>query len=64
MERSPHHPTPSAKNETGDFGRFKEFMRKLVQVPHSEIKARIEANREAKRTSNVSRDSGASSKRT
>jgi len=54
-------PNPSAKNDPGDFERFQNFMRKLVQVPHSEIKARIEADREAK---GASRDSDASTKRT
>ena len=44
------------------FDEFTDFMRKLVQVPHSEIKAKIEADKEAKRASKVaSRDSGASS---
>lgn len=51
---------PHAKTLSGDFDKFTDFMRKLVQVPHSEIKAGIEADRKAK---TVSRASGASSKR-
>ena len=47
MPRVPEHP---AKNETGDFDRFTEFMRRLVAVPHSEIKAQLEVEKEAKRT--------------
>jgi hypothetical protein len=47
-------PRPSAKNESGDFDKFTDFMRRLVAVPHSEIKARIEAEKEAKRTSKTS----------
>ena len=35
----PVRPTPSAKNVTGDFGQFANFMRRLVAIPHSEIKA-------------------------
>jgi hypothetical protein len=49
----------------GDFDKFTDFMRRLVAVPHSEIKARLDAEKEAKRTSktSASRASGASSKR-
>jgi hypothetical protein len=45
--------------------KFTNFMRRLVAVPHSEIKAKLEAEKEAKRASKVSssRVSGASSKR-
>jgi hypothetical protein len=54
---------PNAKTLSGDFDKFTDFMRKLVQVPHSEIKARIESDREVKRASKTaSRASGASSK--
>ncbi|MGH9510860.1 MAG: hypothetical protein ACRD2U_01860 [Terriglobales bacterium] len=43
-----NHPKPSAKNETGDFGKFKNFMQRLVAVPHSEIKAKLDAEKQAK----------------
>jgi hypothetical protein len=46
-------PTSSAKNVTGDSDRFTSFMRKLVSVPHSEIKAKLDAEKESKRTSKV-----------
>jgi hypothetical protein len=42
-------PTPSAKNDTGEFGRFKSFLGRLVAVPHSEIKAQLDAEKKAKR---------------
>lgn len=46
---------PSAKNATGDSGKFTDFMRRLVQVPHSEIKAKLEAEkRTSKRASRAS----------
>lgn len=51
----PNVPIPSAKIETGSFDRFTDFMRRLVAVPHSEIKAKLDAEREAKRTSKASR---------
>lgn len=31
-----------------DFVRFKEFMRRLVAVPHSEIKAKLDAEKRAR----------------
>jgi hypothetical protein len=52
MQRKPNmasHPKPSAKNEQGDFGKFKKFMTRLVAVPHSEIKAQLDAEKLAKK---------------
>jgi len=49
-----NHPKPSAKNETGDFAKFTDVMRKLVAVPHSEIKARLDAEKRAKTRKKVS----------
>jgi hypothetical protein len=61
----PNLPTTSGKNETGDFDRFKEFARRVVSVPYSTIKARLDAEKEAKRTAKASssRASVSSSKR-
>jgi hypothetical protein len=60
----PKMPIPSAKNEQGSPGTFSDFVTRLLSVPHSEIKAKLDAEREAKRTSKVSsRASGASPKR-
>ncbi|OFW05895.1 MAG: hypothetical protein A3G20_08555 [Acidobacteria bacterium RIFCSPLOWO2_12_FULL_59_11] len=44
----PSRPNPSAKNESGEYGKFKSFMRRLVAVPHSEIKAKLDAEKKAK----------------
>jgi hypothetical protein len=44
-------PTLSAKNETVDFAQFTDFMRRVVTVPHSKIKARLDAEKQAKRKS-------------
>jgi len=52
-----NHPNPSAKNETGDFAQFTDFMRRLVAVPHSKIKEKLAAEKAAKRTISASRDS-------
>jgi len=43
-------PKRSATNDVGDFDKFTEFMRRLVAVPHSEIKAKLDAEKAAKRT--------------
>jgi hypothetical protein len=51
-------PIPSAKNVSGDFDKFTSFMRRLVAVPHSEIKAAMEAEKTRKKSSSVSRASG------
>jgi hypothetical protein len=45
----PTRPKAPAKNPTGDFGEFTNFMRRLVAVPHSEIKAKLDAEKQAKR---------------
>jgi hypothetical protein len=47
----PNQPNASAKNVTGDFDDFTNFARQILSVPHSEIKAQIDAERAAKRTS-------------
>ena len=43
----PEKPNP-AKDEEGSFGRFTNFMKRLVAVPHSEIKAKLDAEKRAK----------------
>jgi len=61
MSNQPH---GSAKNVTGEFDRFTEFTRRIVSVPHAEIKEKLDAEREAKRTSkSASRVSAVPTKR-
>ena len=55
-----NHPKPSAKNVTGDFGKFTDFMKRLVAVPHSEIKAKLDAEKQAKQRQKKSASSRAS----
>ena len=40
-----------AKETEGDFSQFTNFMRRLVAVPHSEIKARMEAAKRSRAAS-------------
>jgi hypothetical protein len=47
----PKQPTDLAKDVRGDSATFENFMRKLVQVPHSEIKAQLDMEREITRSS-------------
>jgi hypothetical protein len=55
----PTRPKPSAKNVTGNFDKFTNFARQILSVPHSEIKAQIDAEKAAKRTpKSASRVSG------
>jgi hypothetical protein len=59
-------PIQPAKNESGDFDRFTSFMQRLVAVPHAEIKAKLDAEKSAKKRKrtpkpSASRDSGAKS---
>jgi hypothetical protein len=45
------HPKPSAKNaagDTSDFERFTRFVRGIVQVPGSEVRQQIEAEKKAR----------------
>ena len=48
---------PSAKNVTGNFLQFTDFMKRLVSVPHSEIKAALDAEKKAKEQKRASRAS-------
>jgi len=48
MSVSPTIPVPSAKNTTGDFDAFTDFARRVVSVPHSQIKAQLDAEKAAK----------------
>jgi len=41
----PNRPKAPAKNLTGDFDKFTDFMRTLVAVPHSTIKAKLDADK-------------------
>ena len=53
----PSRPRTRASEVKGDFGQFTEFMRRLVAVPHSEIKKQLDAEREEKKLKRASRAS-------
>lgn len=41
-------PKPSAKNDTGEFDRFDNLMKRVVTVSKTELQRRIDAERTAK----------------
>jgi len=51
-------PKVPATDTEGDFGRFSNFVRRLMAVPHDELKARLDAEKEAKRTASASASPG------
>lgn len=42
-------PISPGKDVQGDFAQFTDLMRRVVAVPHSKIKAKLDAEKEAKR---------------
>jgi hypothetical protein len=58
-----NHPSQSAKNVTGDSATFTNFMRGLMQVPHSEIKAKLDAEKRTRTPKPASHASAVSPKR-
>ena len=48
VSRKPTRPANPAKNVEGDFGQFTNFMKRLLAVPYSEIKAKLDAEKRAK----------------
>jgi hypothetical protein len=43
-----NHPGQSAKDITGNFAEFTDLMRRLMAVPHAEVKAVLDAEKAAK----------------
>ena len=39
----------TTKDETGEFARFDNLLRRVLSVPHSEIKKQLEAEKDAKK---------------
>ncbi len=60
-----HHPKPSAKNSAGDtsnFERFTRFVRGIVNVPGSDVKAEIEREKQARAQKRAKTSSGRASR--
>jgi hypothetical protein len=48
-------PEPSAKNGQGEYATFTDALKKVLSVPHSQIKSVIDAEKKHKPSSRVSR---------
>lgn len=55
-------PAQTAKNETGDFAQFTDFMRRLVKVPPEVVRERVKAAKKP-RSSSASRVPASDDKR-
>jgi hypothetical protein len=42
------HPKPSARNEPGEFEKFSSLLDRILSVPHSKIKDKLDAERAKK----------------
>jgi hypothetical protein len=49
VPQKPTRPTQTAKNDTGQYAAFENLLRRVVSVPHSEIKAKLDAEKAAKK---------------
>lgn len=58
MNRMSNHSKPSAKNEQSEFGNFTRLLDTLLRVPHSKIKAELDAEKRQKRTKKKRASSG------
>lgn len=47
------HPKPSAKNASGEYANFEDALKKVLSVPHSKIKSKLNAEKR-KRIKNAS----------
>jgi hypothetical protein len=52
------HPKNPAKSPQGEFGNFTRLLDKLLSVPHSKIKAELDAEKRRKKTSRKRAASG------
>ena len=43
-----NHPKPSAKNESGEYATFSMALQKVLTVSHTELQARLSADKQAK----------------
>lgn len=44
-----HHPKLSAKNETGEYANFSRALKQVLSVPRSEMQAKLDAEKRARK---------------
>ena len=49
VPQKPTRPAAPAKNEQGEYGKFTNLLDRLLSVPHSKIKAELDAEKRAPR---------------
>jgi hypothetical protein len=49
MSQKAIRPDPSAKNEQGEYATFETALKKVLSVPHSALKAHLDAERRARK---------------
>jgi hypothetical protein len=54
-----NHPKPSAKNESGEYATFEDALKKVLSVPHSEIKSKLASKKRKRINSSAARASRA-----
>jgi hypothetical protein len=61
MEKVPtsRHPKPSAKNDAGEYATFENALKKVLSVPHSQIKSKLDAEKRRRTKSSASREASA-----
>jgi hypothetical protein len=47
VSQKPIRQTPSAKNDTGEFGNFTRLLDRLLKVPHAKVKAELAAEKQS-----------------
>jgi hypothetical protein len=50
-----HHPKPSAKNESDEYNVFEAALKKILLVPHSKLKSKLDAEKRRRIKSSASR---------
>jgi hypothetical protein len=51
------HPKPSAKNESGEYAAFESALKKVLSVPDSKMKSKLDAEKRKRPKSSASRAS-------
>jgi hypothetical protein len=52
-------PKPSGKNATGEYATFETALKKVLSVPHSELKSKLDAEKRKRTKSSASHASNA-----
>jgi hypothetical protein len=54
-----HHSKPSAKNVSGEYVVFEGALKKILSVPHSEIKSKLDAEKRKRTKASASHEASA-----